>query len=345
MFVETLLSWYQANRRDLPWRNVSDPYLIWVSEIILQQTRVAQGHDYYLRFVRAFPDVQTLAEASEDEVLRLWQGLGYYSRARNMLAAARQIVHAGGFPRSYDGVRKLKGVGPYTAAAVCSFAYGLPCAVVDGNVYRVLSRYFGIDIPTDTTCGKKTFADLAQQLLPAGRAADYNQALMDFGAMQCVPAAPRCGECPLAAGCLALKEDRVGSLPVKSRKPKVTERFFVYIRVSTPEGVWLHRRTGNDIWRGLYEFPLVEFPRAVPFRKLCRHEWVSRLPQGGTWKPVRRGLKHVLTHRIIHADLYTLTYARPVPLPPGFVCVREEDLDGYALPKLLAERSFARNKE
>lgn len=335
MFVETLLLWYKTNRRDLPWRNISEPYRIWVSEIILQQTRVAQGYDYYLRFINAFPTVEALAAASEDEVLRLWQGLGYYSRARNMLAAAKQIVAMGAFPTTYEEVRRLKGVGDYTAAAICSFAYAQPCAVVDGNVYRVLSRYFGIATPIDTTEGKKAFAALAQEMLPPRHSADYNQALMDFGAMQCVPSAPQCDVCPLADGCCAKKENRVAQLPVKSRKTKVTERYFVYIKVVTPEGVWLHRRTANDIWRGLYEYPLIEYPKATPFSQLTRHAWVKQLPEGGTWKHSKHRLKHVLTHRIIWADLYTLTYSSPIPLMDGYVCVKPEELDSYAVPQLL----------
>lgn len=185
IFTETLLKWYAENKRELPWRETTDPYLIWISEIILQQTRVAQGYEYFLRFVHRFPDVRALAEASEDEVMKYWQGLGYYSRARNLHAAAESMN--GAFPETYEGVRALKGVGDYTAAAICSFAYNMPYAVVDGNVYRVLSRYFGIDIPVDSTEGKKTFAALAEEMLDKSRPADYNQAIMDFGAIQCTP--------------------------------------------------------------------------------------------------------------------------------------------------------------
>lgn len=214
-FAHTILTWYDSHRRELPWRNISDAYRIWVSEIILQQTRVAQGYDYYLRFIDAFPTVEALAEAPEDQVLLLWQGLGYYSRARNLHAAARQIVEQGGFPTDYPGVRALKGVGDYTAAAICSFAYDLPCAVVDGNVYRVLSRYFGIDTPIDTGKGKKYFAALAAELLPSQQTADYNQGLMDFGALQCVPSSPRCENCPLADSCVALASGQVDQLPIK----------------------------------------------------------------------------------------------------------------------------------
>ena len=221
-FSQTLLDWYATHGRELPWRETTDPYRIWISEIILQQTRVAQGYDYYLRFVERFPTVEVLAAATEDEVLHRWEGLGYYSRARNLHAAAQQIVAQGGFPRDYAGVRALKGVGDYTAAAICSFAYGLPTAVVDGNVYRVLARYFAIDTPIDVAAGKKEFAQLADSLMVPERAADYNQAIMDFGAVQCTPRAPRCLICPLVETCAARQTGQVEDYPVKSKKVAVT---------------------------------------------------------------------------------------------------------------------------
>lgn len=335
-FTETILHWYAAHRRELPWRNISDPYRIWVSEIILQQTRVAQGYDYYLRFVNAFPTVEALALASEDEVLRLWQGLGYYSRARNLHAAARQVVAQGHFPTDYAGVRALKGVGDYTAAAICSFAYGLPLAVVDGNVYRVLSRYFGVDEPIDTGKGKKQFAALAQSLLPAHNVADYNQGLMDFGALQCVPASPDCAACPLADSCRANELKCVADWPVKSHRTKVAERYYIYIGVSTLEGIWLHRRGAGDIWQGLYEWPLLEFDHAATWQEVQSHPFIlNHLPEGGTWKQLARQCKHVLTHRVIWADCYWVTYPHPLPLPPGFIVVQPEELERYAMPRLL----------
>ena len=228
-FSQTLLDWYATHGRELPWRETTDPYRIWISEIILQQTRVAQGYDYYLRFVERFPTVEVLAAATEDEVLHRWEGLGYYSRARNLHAAAQQIVAQGAFPRDYAGVRALKGVGDYTAAAICSFAYGLPTAVVDGNVYRVLARYFAIDTPIDVAAGKKEFAQLADSLMVPERAADYNQAIMDFGAVQCTPRAPRCLICPLVETCAARQTGQVEDYPVKSKKVTVTHRYFTYI--------------------------------------------------------------------------------------------------------------------
>ena len=335
-FTDAILQWYAAHRRELPWRNISDPYRIWVSEIILQQTRVAQGYDYYLRFVNAFPTVETLARASEDEVLRLWQGLGYYSRARNLHAAARQVVALGHFPTDYAGVRALKGVGDYTAAAICSFAYGMPLAVVDGNVYRVLSRYFGVDEPIDTGKGKKQFAALAQSLLPARDVADYNQGLMDFGALQCVPASPDCTACPLADSCRANELKRVADWPVKSHRTKVAERYYIYIGVCTPEGIWLHRRGAGDIWQGLYEWPLLDFDHAATWQEVLAHPFVrTHLPEGGTWKQLARQSKHVLTHRVIWADCYWFTCPHPLPPPPGFIVVQPDEMERYAMPRLL----------
>lgn len=341
-FTQIILAWYDEHRRDLPWRNVSDPYRIWVSEIILQQTRVEQGYAYYLRFIEAFPSVEQLAEASEDEVLRLWQGLGYYSRARNLHAAARQIVEAGQFPTEYAGVRALKGVGDYTAAAICSFAYGLPCAVVDGNVYRVLSRYWGIVEPIDTTSGKKQFAALAQRLLPAVRSADYNQALMDFGALQCVPQSPCCEDCPLQAGCEAFRCQMVGELPVKAHRTKVIPRYFVYVRVSTPGGVWLRRRKGGDIWQGLYEYPLLEFEHRPSFAEILEHPFIKLIGTQGTWSCLAEGVKHVLSHRILWTDAYELKFDVPMSIPDDYQQVPFDQLDNYARPQLLMRFNWSK---
>ena len=230
-FTVALLRWFAQYGRELPWRGISDPYGIWVSEVILQQTRIEQGRDYWLRFMEQFPTVEALAATSEDEVLRLWQGLGYYSRARNMHAAARQIVEQGGFPRSIEGLRALKGVGDYTAAAVGSMAFNLPAAAVDGNVYRVLSRHYGIDVPINTTRGKHTFEALAQELLPEDKASAFNQAMMDFGATWCTPKSPRCIVCPVAETCVALRTGRVNELPVKEKKLKVQERHLTYVYI------------------------------------------------------------------------------------------------------------------
>ncbi|MGM9695132.1 MAG: A/G-specific adenine glycosylase [Alloprevotella sp.] len=334
-FAHSVIEWYAAHRRELPWRGIADPYRIWVSEIILQQTRVVQGRSYYERFVTAFPDVEALAAATEDEVLRLWQGLGYYSRARNMLKAARLIVARGGFPETYDEVRKLPGIGDYTAAAICSFAFDLPVAVVDGNVYRVLSRFFGIDTPIDTTQGKKYYAELAQNLLPAAHAADYNQGLMDFGALQCTVTSPDCSACPLSDACVAFARNAQQDFPVKARRPQVKERHFVYLYVESPKGVWLYRRAAGDIWQGLYEFPLLEFDHRPEFSEILQHPFVlQHLSAAEGWREVARDVKHQLTHRLLHADFYALQTSEH-SLPPGCLAVPAEELDDYAMPELL----------
>ena len=305
-FSRILLDWYAEYKRELPWRETKDPYRIWISEIILQQTRVAQGYEYFQRFVERFPDLVALAEADEDEVMKYWQGLGYYSRARNLHAAARSMN--GVFPRTYEDVRALKGVGDYTAAAICSIAYDMPYAVVDGNVYRVLSRYFGVETPIDSTQGKKLFASLAQEMLDEKHAALYNQAIMDFGAIQCTPQSPSCMFCPLADSCSALATGKVNLLPVKQHKTKTTDRYFTYIYICIGGQMLLRKRTGNDIWRNLYELPLIEADHQLSVDELLLAPELEGL--GTNVKPVVRplqmGVKHVLSHQIIHADFYEM---------------------------------------
>lgn len=315
-FALTLLRWFRENGRDLPWRQTHDPYAIWLSEIILQQTQVKQGWEYWERFIRRWPKVEDLAEATEDEVLREWQGLGYYSRARNLHFAAKQIVAMGGFPRTIEGLRSLKGVGDYTAAAIGSIAFGLPAAVVDGNVYRVLARHFGIDTPINTTEGKKTFTTLAQSLLPEGEASHYNQAIMDFGAILCTPQSPKCEICPLLESCVALREGRVGELPVKLKTLKVKERHLIYIYVRCKGEVAIHRRGAGDIWQGLWEPWLVD-----------------EVPDGAVL--LRQNVKHVLTHRILYADFYLLEIGEKPELPSDYIWIPEADLDNYAVPRLI----------
>ncbi len=314
-FTSAILQWYAANGRDLPWRRTRDPYAIWLSEIILQQTRIAQGQAYWERFMARFPDVESLAAASEDEVLRLWEGLGYYSRGRNLLAAARQIAAADAFPSTLEGIRDLKGVGDYTAAAIGSIAFGLPAAVVDGNVYRVLSRYYGIDTPVGSTAAKKEFTALAQSLLPADRPGDFNQAMMDFGAIQCTPASPACLTCPLAATCVALREGRVESLPVRQRPAAVQTRQLVYVYLRCQGRTAIRRRGAGDIWQGLWE-PLTEL-----------------LP-GVEAKLLRQGVRHQLTHRTLIADFYLAETQQAPALPDGYVWIQEAELDNYAKPRL-----------
>lgn len=334
-FAEAVETWYGRHGRRLPWRDTDDPYRIWISEIILQQTRVAQGYDYYVRFLRRFPDVFSLAAASEDEVLAAWQGLGYYSRARNLHAAARSIAAAGAFPTTYEGVRALRGVGPYTAAAICSFAYGLPHAVVDGNVYRVLARHFGLATPIDSTAGRREFAELAETLLDRSAPALYNQAVMDFGALQCTPQSPDCAACPLNGSCTAQQQGSVETLPVREKRTAVRDRFFVYLYLLMPDGgLLLRRRPAGDIWQGLYEPLLLEFPTMPTETDVMNHTAWTTLGPVRSVTQVVQGRLHVLTHRRLHMDGYLVRLGTDVALP-GFVSVDAGARDMYAVPRLV----------
>lgn len=316
-FTETILRWYALFGRDLPWRRTQNPYAVWLSEIILQQTRIDQGTAYWLRFMERFPTVEALADASEDEVLRLWQGLGYYSRARNLHAAARQIVALGAFPSTLEGIRSLKGVGDYTAAAIGSICFGLPAAVVDGNVYRVLARHFALATPVGTPAAKKEFTALAQQLLPPGSPAAFNQGMMDFGATLCTPQRPRCEDCPLLASCQAYRSGRVALLPVKKPAKKPEERHLDYVYLRFEGQTAIRRRGAGDIWQGLWEpyVPAADAPR-------------------DDWRLLKKDVRHQLTHRTILADFYCWEpSARPV-LPEGYIWINETELDRYGKPRL-----------
>ena len=323
MFATTLVDWFSKNGRDLPWRQTRDPYAIWLSEIILQQTQVKQGWEYWERFMHRWPTVEALAAATEDEVLREWQGLGYYSRARNLHYAARQIVERGSFPNTIAEIKQLKGVGDYTAAAIGSIAFGLPAAVVDGNVYRVLSRYFGIDTPINTTEGKKLFAAMAQEQLPPQEASVYNQAIMDFGAIQCTPQSPDCSVCPLMESCDAFRTNRIQELPVKLKTLKIRERHLIYIYVRYKGQTAIHRRGAGDIWQGLWEPWLVD------------DEHFSLLTSHSSLRLVKQGVKHVLTHRILYADFYLWEPDKRPSLPTDYIWIPESDIDNYALPRLI----------
>lgn len=309
----------------------------------MQQTRVAQGYDYFVRFIERFPTVEALAEAPEDEVMRMWQGLGYYSRARNLHAAAKQVVAMGGFPTTYEAIRSLKGVGDYTAAAVASFAFDVPRAAVDGNVCRVWSRVFGIYSPIDSVQGKRLITDIAQTLLPEVHAALYNQAVMEFGALQCVPRNPHCSECPLAHKCMALATGRVEELPMKSHKTKVTPRYMHYLYIHNTEGLLLHKRTANDIWQNLYELPLIETSESIDVDTLLQHAdfqvWHSLIPYY-IYRGHVGGIKHVLSHRVLHATFYAIEVQGHLPQPEGYVYVPFAALNDYALPRLI-ERYLA----
>ena len=371
-FTTSLLHWYKEHGRELPWRETKDPYAIWLSEIILQQTRIQQGWAYWERFMKRWPTVEALAAATEDEVLREWQGLGYYSRARNLHAAARQIVALGGFPQTLEEIRKLKGVGDYTAAAIASFAFGIPAAVVDGNVYRVLSRYFGIDTPINTTEGKKVFAALAQEMLPnVCIGATYNQAIMDFGALQCTPKSPKCGDCPLMETCEAFRQGRVDELPVKVKKLQVKERRMTYVYIRCNGETAIHRRGAGDIWQGLWEpysIDNLQFSRLAVARRSGKAERIidnfstseatssiAKLaienlpfPIGNDHRRddncqlsiincqlLRRNVKHVLTHRVIWADFYLWEVEEKPVLPDDYIWIKEEEIDNYAVPRLI----------
>ena len=318
-FTQTILDWFRQNGRELPWRETNDPYAIWLSEIILQQTQVKQGWAYWERFMRRWPTVESLAAATEDEVLREWQGLGYYSRARNLHFAAKQIKALGHFPDTLEDIKRLKGVGDYTAAAIGSIAFGLPAAVVDGNVYRVLARHYGIKTPINTTEGKKEFTALAQQLMPPSEASAFNQAMMDFGATVCTPKGASCEVCPLAESCEALRTGQVEKLPVKLKTLKVKARHLIYIYIRCQGETAIHRRGEGDIWQGLYEPWLIEGETEIP-------DGVRLLA---------KNVKHVLTHRILTADFYLWkTDARPV-LPNDYFWIKEEDIDDYGIPRLI----------
>ncbi len=342
MFLSsTLIQWYQTHKRDLPWRDIADPYKIWISEIILQQTRVNQGLDYYHRFIERFPDVNSLAAATEDEVLKYWQGLGYYSRARNLHKAAHQIInkHKGVFPNTYEEVIQLAGIGDYTAAAICSFAYNLPFAVVDGNVFRVLSRLFGIDTPIDSTAGKKAFKQLAQEILDTVQPGLHNQAMMEFGALQCVPVSPACNACPFADRCIAFSKNQVSLLPVKRQKIQTKERFFNYLFIKAGNHTWLQKRTKNDIWKNLYEFPLIEADKLLDKNELSQHEYFKALfadfRADVHIRTVSPPIKHILTHQKILAQSILIEIGANGKNWEQFVQIQIDEWGDYAVSRLM----------
>ena len=376
-FTNTIISWFRENGRALPWRETRDPYAIWLSEIILQQTRIAQGWEYWERFMAQYPTVQDLAAAHEDEVLKLWQGLGYYSRARNLHTAAKQIVALGHFPDTLEGIKQLKGVGDYTAAAIGSFAFDIPAAVVDGNVYRVLARYFGIDTPINSTQGKKEFAALAQSLLPSSKASDslssfspasdfqsslslvaaYNQAMMDFGAIQCTPQSPKCLLCPLAETCEAMRTNRVAELPVKQKTMKVKTRHLSYIYIRCKGETAIHRRGEGDIWQGLWEpfnasdiadacaspssaqasLSSIKFSTSLTKLSSFKKELAAdlHLSNVDALQLLAQDVKHVLTHRILLADFYLLETDAHPQLPDDYIWIKEEEIEDYGIPRLI----------
>ena len=336
IFSNTLIQWYLQNKRDLPWRKTKNPYFIWLSEIMLQQTRVAQGLDYYLKFTSTFPTVFELAKADESTILKMWQGLGYYSRARNLHYSAKQIVGEfnGEFPSSYKEIIKLKGVGDYTASAIASFAFNEPTAVVDGNVYRVLSRYFGIKTPINSTEGIKEFKKLAEELIDKNQAANYNQAIMEFGAIQCKPKKPLCLFCPLSESCVALQKNLVETLPIKEKKLKVKKRYFNYIVIKTNDDkTILSERKGKGIWQGLYQFPLIESEKTISKETLIDlEEFNDLIPNKAT---ISLHNAKELVHKLSHQHLYTQFWIVETTNSPE-ANVDWADVESYPVPVLIA---------
>jgi A/G-specific adenine glycosylase len=335
-----LHSWFSLYKRDLPWRDTIDPYKIWLSEIILQQTRIDQGLDYYNRFVDEFPTISDLANAPEDKVLKLWQGLGYYSRARNLHYTAQYVAkhHSGVFPSTYKDIIALKGVGEYTAAAIASISFKLEYPTVDGNVFRVLSRYFGIFDPIDSTIGKKTFLNLAKELIKGTDPAMHNQALMEFGALQCTPKNPDCVNCPFIERCFAFTNQKISELPVKQNKVKQRDRYFNYLVIDGKNDLYIRKREENDIWRNLYEFPLVETDNEVDVEEiLSSHDFQDVIPAGSTpaIEKISNWRIHILSHQRIHYRFILIQPVAEFKCQGNIIRVNKEDIFNFAVPRLL----------
>lgn len=333
---EKLITWYKSNKRNLPWRNTKDPYKIWLSEIILQQTQVIQGTNYYLKFVEQYPEVSDLANAPEDEVMRLWQGLGYYSRARNLHTAAKEIVikHKGKFPNKHNDIKSLKGIGDYTSAAIASFAFNLPYAVVDGNVYRVLSRLFNIHTPINSSTGKKEFQLLADELLNKTKSSLHNNAIMEFGALYCKPKNPNCSECLLKENCLSYTSKTTALLPVKSKTVKIRNRYFHYFILNHNNKVYINKRSQKDIWQNLYEFFLIETDKPTSEITMLKNK--TLLKHTGSFKlnRVTALKKHVLSHQHIYATFYELEI-KSILKNPGLIRINRKDLQDFGFPQLI----------
>lgn len=332
-FTENLTSWYSVNKRDFPWRNTKDPYRIWLSEIILQQTQIKQGLPYYQAFVKRFPKVHDLAQASQDDVLKLWQGLGYYSRARNLHETAKHVAFElnGVFPTSYSELLKLKGVGDYTASAIASICFNEPKAVLDGNVYRVLSRYFGVDAPINTTSGFKVFRALAQDNLDVKKPAMYNQAIMDFGATQCTPKKAACNTCPLITACTAYSTGRVNELPVKIKAKKPKNRYFNFlVYLSKDKKTIVEQRKANGIWKHLYQFPLIESEKALPYSTL-KDRLNSELKVDFDLRLYnKQDVVHKLSHQHLHTKFWIIDLNQ---LPQKGISIAQ--LNHYAVPVVI----------
>ncbi|SKB71085.1 A/G-specific adenine glycosylase [Daejeonella lutea] len=338
-FAGVIINWYQRHKRDLPWRHTTDPYIIWLSEIIMQQTRVEQGTPYFNRFAARYPTVSDFASASEDEILKLWQGLGYYSRGRNMHHTAQMVMesHGGYFPSNYNSLLKLKGIGEYTAAAISSFSSNEARAVVDGNVFRLLSRYFGLDIPINSGQGKKVFTELANNLIDKNQAGTYNQAVMEFGSLVCRPKNPDCPECPLQSGCEAYRTNRIKELPVKIKSQKIRERYFNYIIAIKGDSVLMNKRGPNDIWENLYELPLIETDVPTdPGELMLNEAFIKAFGNSVIIKSVSGPVKHILSHQKLYATFIQIeNYSEQFANNNGWMYVKLQDLEGIAQPKLI----------
>jgi A/G-specific adenine glycosylase len=338
--IVNLIDWYQSNKRWLPWRGTNNPYKIWISEIILQQTRVAQGLEYYIRFIERFPDVKALADAEEQEVLKYWQGLGYYSRARNLHAAARTVrdQYDGKFPENYDSVLKLKGIGEYTAAAITSFAWNLPYPVVDGNVFRFLSRLFMIDEPIDTQKGKKYFTALAGRIMGKTPPGLFNQAIMEFGALQCTPSVPDCAQCPFSDNCLAYSKQVISDYPVKQNKTKTKDLYLYYFHIHWRKFTCLYKRKEKGIWQNLFEFPLIESETAIEPEALFKNAVFPPFISAeniDSFRFVIQNRKHVLSHRILYATFIEIFLNMEPEIPESMIRIKEEDIEQYPVHRLM----------
>ncbi|CAM4173829.1 A/G-specific adenine glycosylase [Zobellia nedashkovskayae] len=337
-FSERILVWYDKNKRTLPWRGTRDPYKIWLSEIMLQQTRVVQGTPYYLKFIGNYPKVHDLANASEEEILKLWQGLGYYSRARNLHATAKMVVgeYGGDFPDTYKELLKLKGVGDYTASAISSICFDRPEPVVDGNVYRVLARYFGVDLAINSTEGVKYFKKLAREVMNAENIRDYNQGIMEFGAIQCSPKKPNCDECPLNKSCVALQTNKVGELPVKLKKTKVRDRYFNYVVfMSEDNKMMLEQRKGKGIWQNLWQFPLIESEESLIKESFTRQ--LNSFDYQPEIVSVDKFNTDAIIHKLSHQHLYTTFWIVHTKGSQQDGGVSFEDVEKYPVPVLIAD--------
>ena len=339
LFTRQLLKWNaDLNKRPMPWKGEKDPYKIWLSEIILQQTRVEQGWNYYNRFVTTFPTVHELAKAPETKVFKLWEGLGYYTRCKNLIATAKIIAKEkkGVFPNSYEEILKLKGIGPYTAAAIASFAFDLPFAVVDGNVFRVLARYFGIDKPIDSNEGKKIFSSLADELLYKQHPGIYNQALMDFGAVVCKPKLPACSTCPLKKSCVAYLNGSVNDLPVKEKKIIKRTRWLYYLLIQSDHTIAVKKRGAKDIWENLYEFVLIEEPARTTVKKILLHKAFKTLMGKEKYivKDISEVYKQQLTHQTIYGQFIKINVSNNYS-PKGYEMLPIVKIKKLAFPKFI----------